>query len=310
VWKKNTGSLGVKILKIESLVRIYRSPFLMRKSVGLDGLDMDIEKGEVYGLLGPNGAGKTTALKIISSLIRPTSGKIEIFGQSDLLGVRNRIGFLPENPSFYPHLTGEELLLFYAGLYGKMLSRDEIREKLSLVGLDKSVNKRIAGYSKGMIQRIGVAQSIIGDPDFVLLDEPLSGLDPLGRREIKDLIVELKEKGKTVLFSSHILSDVEAICSRVGIIINGKMKQVGSLREILKREVRFIEIKFENIKNPEALSKYGEIKTEDGINYLRVENEKDRDGIIKEIIERKGKLLSVMPVNSSLEEHFMKVINE
>ena len=300
----------MKILDIKSLVRIYRSPFLMRKSVGLDGLDMEIEEGEIYGLLGPNGAGKTTALKIITGLIRPTSGEITIFGQSAPLEARDRIGFLPENPSFYPHLTGGELLRFYAGLYNKSLSSEEIDEKLAMVGLAKSINKRVGGYSKGMIQRVGVVQSIIGDPDFVILDEPLSGLDPLGRREIKDLIIRLNEKGKTVLFSSHILSDVEAICSRVGIIINGKMKQVGALRDIMKREIRYIEIEFEGVRNLKGFDKYGKVEVKNGIGYLRVDSGKIRDKVIEKIIENKGKILSVIPVKSTLEEHFVRVINE
>ena len=300
----------MKILDIKSLVRIYRSPFLMKKSVGLDGLDIEIEKGEIYGLLGPNGAGKTTALKIITGLIRPTSGEINIFGKKDPLKARDRIGFLPENPSFYPHLTGGELLNFYAGLYGKEITENEVYEKLSMVGLDKSMNKRIGGYSKGMVQRIGVVQSIIGDPDFIILDEPLSGLDPVGRREIKDLIVELNKKGKTVLFSSHILSDVEAICSRVGIIINGKMKQVGALRDIMKTDIKYVEIEFEGVKGLKKFDKYGEVKIKNGVSYLRVDNEKKRDKVIEGIIKNKGKILSVAPIRSTLEEHFMKVINE
>jgi ABC-2 type transport system ATP-binding protein len=300
----------MKILDIESLVKIYRSPFLMKKSIGVDGLDIEIEEGEIYGLLGPNGAGKTTTLKIITGLLRKTSGKIKLFGELDPLQARKRIGFLPENPSFYPHLTGEELLVFYAKLYNKNLSIDEIREKLAMVGLKDIINKRIGGYSKGMLQRIGFAQAIIGDPDFIVLDEPLSGLDPLGRREIKDLIVEINRAGKTVLFSSHILSDVEAICSRVGIIINGKMKQVGTISDMLKRDMRYVEIEFEGIDNAKDFSQYGEIRIEGGVNYIRITNEKTRDKVIKEIIKKKGKILSVIPVRSTLEEHFMRVINE
>jgi ABC-2 type transport system ATP-binding protein len=308
--RKDSRSLELRILNIKSLVRIYRSPFLMKKSVGLNGLDMEIEEGEIYGLLGPNGAGKTTALKIITGLIRPTSGEIKIFDKLDPLEARERIGFLPENPSFYPHLTGGELLEFYAKLHNINLSTNEIKEKLAMVGLEKSIHKRIGGYSKGMIQRIGVSQSIIGNPDFIVLDEPLSGLDPSGRREIKDLIVEINKKGKTVLFSSHILSDVEAICSRVGIIINGKMKQVGSLRDILKRDIKYVEIEFKGIVDLKHLNKYGEIRTENGVNHLRIEKEKNRDKVIKEIIKKNGKILSVIPVKSTLEEHFVRVINE
>jgi ABC-2 type transport system ATP-binding protein len=302
--------MAMKILDIKSLVRIYRSPFLMKKSVGLDGLDMEIREGEVYGLLGPNGAGKTTALKIITGLIRPTSGKIKIFDKSNPLEARKRIGFLPENPSFYPHLTGGELLRFYARLYNISLSAEEVEEKMNTVGLKKSLDKRIGGYSKGMIQRIGFAQGIIGNPDFVVLDEPLSGLDPLGRREIKDLILKINKKGKTILFSSHILSDVEAICTRLGIIINGKMKQVGSLGEVLKEDIRYVEIEFKGIKELKTFSKYGKIKSENGINHLRIEEEKNRDKAINEIIKKKGQILSVIPVKKTLEEHFMQAINE
>jgi len=161
-----------------------------------------------------------------------------------------------------------------------------------------------------MIQRIGFIQSFVGDPDFVILDEPLSGLDPLGRREIKDLIVEINRKGKTVLFSSHILSDVEAICDRVGIIIKGKMKQVGSINDILKRDVRYIEIEFEGLKDSEKFEKYGKIIIEGGVSFLRIKSEKTRDKVIKEIIKKRGKIISVIPVKSTLEEHFMKAINE
>jgi ABC-2 type transport system ATP-binding protein len=300
----------MKILDIKSLVKIYLSPFLMKKSVGLDGLDLEIEKGEIYGLLGPNGAGKTTALKIITGLLKKTSGEIRLFGELNPLQARKRIGFLPENPSFYPNLTGGELLSFYAKLYNKNLSTNEIMKRLAMVGLKDSINKRLSGYSKGMVQRIGFAQSIIGDPDFVILDEPLSGLDPLGRREIKDLIVEINSNGKTVLFSSHILSDVEAICSRVGIIINGKMKQVGNLRNILKRNIKYVEIEFEGINNVKNFSKFGEIRTESGVNFLRIKSEKTKNKAIKEIIKKNGKILSVVPVKSTLEEHFLRAINE
>jgi len=300
----------MKILDIESLVKVYRSPFLMKKSIGIDGLDMEIEEGEIYGLLGPNGAGKTTTLKMITGLLKKTSGNIRLFGELDPLQARRRIGFLPENPSFYPHLTGGEMVRFYAKLYNINLSREEIEKKLALVGLEKVIDKRIGGYSKGMIQRIGFIQSFVGDPDFVILDEPLSGLDPLGRREIKDLIVEINRKGKTVLFSSHILSDVEAICDRVGIIIKGKMKQVGSINDILKRDVRYIEIEFEGLKDSEKFEKYGKIIIEGGVSFLRIKSEKTRDKVIKEIIKKRGKIISVIPVKSTLEEHFMKAINE
>jgi ABC-2 type transport system ATP-binding protein len=161
-----------------------------------------------------------------------------------------------------------------------------------------------------MVQRIGFAQSLIGDPDFVVLDEPLSGLDPLGRSEIKDLIVETNGKGKTVLFSSHILSDVEAICNRVGIILNGKMKLIGATKDILERETKYIEIEFEGIKEPKNLEKYGKLKIQNRSNFIRIKDEKTRDKVVKEIIKKGGKILSIVPVKSTLEEHFIKTINE
>ncbi len=302
--------MGMIIVEIKSLVKIYKSPFLMKKSIGVNGLDFEIEKGEIFGLLGPNGAGKTTTLKIIGGLLKPTSGKVTLFGKYVPKEARRRIGFLPENPSFYRHLTGKELLQFYARLYGKNLNDNEIKEKLEVVGLKDSMGKRISSYSKGMVQRIGFAQALIGDPELLILDEPLSGLDPIGRREIKDLIEGEKSKGKTILFSSHILSDVEAICSKVGIILNGKLKKVGSIREILKSDIRYIEIMIERFPESGYLEKYGEVRSEGKVIYLRLREETKRDKVIKEIIERGGKIISIVPVRLTLEEHFMKAINE
>ncbi|MEA1913446.1 MAG: ABC transporter ATP-binding protein [candidate division WOR-3 bacterium] len=302
--------MGMIIVEIKSLVKIYKSPFLMKKSIGVNGLDFEIEKGEIFGLLGPNGAGKTTTLKIIGGLLKPTSGKVTLFGKYVPKEARRRIGFLPENPSFYRHLTGKELLQFYARLYGKNLNDNEIEEKLEVVGLKDSMGKRISSYSKGMVQRIGFAQALIGDPELLILDEPLSGLDPIGRREIKDLIEGEKSKGKTILFSSHILSDVEAICSRVGIILNGRLKKVGSIREILKSDIRYIEIMIERFPESGYLEKYGEVRSEGKVIYLRLREETKRDKVIKEIIERGGKIISIVPVRLTLEEHFMKAINE
>ncbi len=309
MWRKDCGCLGMNILDIKSLVKIYRSPFLMKKSIGVNGLDMEIEKGEIYGLLGPNGAGKTTTLKIITGLLHPTSGEVKLFGEMDILKARKRLGFLPENPSFYPHLTGRELLMFYAKLYDVVLSGKEIERNLNMVGLEKSINKRIGTYSKGMIQRIGFVQSFIGNPDFVILDEPLSGLDPLGRREIKDLIVQINKEGKTVLFSSHILSDVEAMCSRVGIITDGRMKQIGSISDILERDVRYVEIEFEGIDEVEIFRKYGELRIEGDVALLRIKSEKTKEKVVEEIIKKKGKIISIIPIKSTLEEHFIKAIN-
>ncbi|MCD6400191.1 ABC transporter ATP-binding protein, partial [candidate division WOR-3 bacterium] len=209
----------MNVLKIENLVKIYYSPFLRKKTYGLRGLNLEVKEGEIFGLLGPNGAGKTTTLKTIVGILKPTSGRIKLFESYNIERKKSLLGFLPENPYFYRHLTGYELLLFYSKIFKEKKSRKEIYSLLDRVGVKNAAHKKIGNYSKGMLQRIGLAQAIINDPAFVILDEPMSGLDPIGRKEIKDLIFQLKQSGKTILFSSHILPDVEEICERVGILM-------------------------------------------------------------------------------------------
>lgn len=300
----------MNVIEIKNLLKIYKSPFMRRESIGVNNLVLEVYKGEIFGLLGPNGAGKTTTLKIITGLLKPTSGKVTLFSGVSPKEARERIGFLPENPVFYQHLTGMELLKFYGSLYGKSHRREELLKRLQSVGLKESIDKRLSGYSKGMVQRIGIAQALIGDPDLLVLDEPLSGLDPIGRKEMKDLIQEVNKEGKTVLFSSHILSDVEAICNRVGIIIEGRMKKTGYLSEILKSDIHYTDIEIEGIKEIEWLKRYGGIKREERIVYLRTRDEKKRDEVIKEVIGRGGRIISCVPYRESLEEHFMKTVNE
>lgn len=300
----------MKVIEIKDLTKIYSSPFMRRKSIGVNGLNMDVEEGEIFGLLGPNGAGKTTTLKIITGLLKPSSGSVTIFGGIDSILARKRMGFLPENPTFYRHLNGLELLRFYSRLYDKNPKKSELEEILELVGLKNETNKRISSYSKGMIQRIGFAQAIAGDPDLLILDEPLGGLDPIGRRELKDLIQKLTSLGKTILLSSHILTDVEALCDRVGIIIEGKMKKIGHLREILKSDICYTDIEIENLLEIEWLKGYGRIKKEGEALYLRTSDEEKRDEVIRLISQRGGRIISVVPQRQSLEEHFLRTVNE
>jgi len=300
----------MKVIEIKDLTKIYSSPFMRRKSIGVNGLNMDVEEGEIFGLLGPNGAGKTTTLKIITGLLKPSSGSVTIFGGIDSISARKRMGFLPENPTFYRHLNGLELLRFYSRLYDKNPKKSELEEILELVGLKNETNKRISSYSKGMIQRIGFAQAIAGDPDLLILDEPLGGLDPIGRRELKDLIQKVTGLGKTILLSSHILTDVEALCDRVGIIIKGKMKKIGHLREILKSDIFYTDIEIENLLEIEWLKGYGRIKKEGEALYLRTSDEEKRDEVIRHISQRGGRIISVVPQRQSLEEHFLRTVNE
>jgi len=202
---------------------------------GLDGLTCDIPLGGVFGLLGPNGAGKSTTLKLLLHLLRPSSGTAEVLGHPPGdVRAHQRVGFLPENPTFYDYLTAEELLTYFAGLFGYSKADCAARaaKTLDRVGLAGDRRRPLRQYSKGMVQRVGIAQALINDPELVILDEPMSGLDPIGRRDVRDLILQLRDEGRSILFSSHILSDAEVLCSRIGILAKGKLVASGTLAEL------------------------------------------------------------------------------
>ncbi len=221
------------------LTKVFAVPFKRTPIVAVGDLNLEVEAGQVYGLLGPNGSGKSTTLKIILGLISPTRGRTEIFGRdSRLVQSREMVGFLPENPYFYKFLTGEETLHFYGklcGLGGKRL-RHRTEELLDLVGLTNARDRRLGGYSKGMLQRIGLAQALVQDPRLIVLDEPTAGVDPAGSRQICDLILDLKRRGVTILLSSHLLGQVQEICDRVGILSGGVLLREGSLEELIAIE--------------------------------------------------------------------------
>src|SRR5215469_2803152 len=225
---------------VQRLTKIFPVPFHpTRRVIAVNDLSLCIEAGEVYGLLGPNGSGKSTTLKIILGLVSPTRGRTEIFGRdSRLVESREAVGFLPENPYFYKFLSGAETLRFFGRLCGmtgaKLKSR--VNELLDLVGLNKARDRRLGTYSKGMLQRIGLAQALIHDPRLVVLDEPTAGVDPAGSREIRDLILDLKRRGITVLLSSHLLAQAQEICDRIGILANGVLVREGRLRELIAIE--------------------------------------------------------------------------
>ena len=224
---------------VHGLTKIFPVPFHRQRIVAVKNLNLRIEAGEVYGLLGPNGSGKSTTLKIILGLVSPTHGRTEIFGRdSRLVESREAVGFLPENPYFYKYLTGEETLRFFGrlcGLRGGAL-KNRMNELLDLVGLGKARNRRLGTYSKGMLQRIGLAQALIHDPRLVVLDEPTAGVDPAGSRDIRDLILDLKRHGITVLLSSHLLAQAQEICDRVGILADGVLVREGHLQELIAIE--------------------------------------------------------------------------
>ena len=233
------------VLKTESLTKEYRIGFWRTRVRVLHDLNLEVHQGEIFGYLGPNGAGKTTTLKLLMGLIYPTAGRASILGQDvQDVAVKAQVGFLPENPYFYDYLTGREFLHFYGQLFGLPYRdrRQRIDELLDAVGLSKAAELQLRKYSKGMLQRIGLAQALINDPQVIVLDEPTSGLDPVGRKEVRDLILDLKGRGKTVFFSTHIVPDAEMICDRVGIIVAGRLTRVGTLEELLGSEVERIEI--------------------------------------------------------------------
>jgi len=240
---------------VQGLTKVFPIPFRRTKLVTLRDLNLEVAPGQVYGLLGPNGSGKSTALKIILGLVAATAGTSKIFGR-DSREVRSReaVGFLPENPYFYKYLTGQETLRFYGklcGLRGQKL-KARTHELLDLVRLQDARNRRLGGYSKGMLQRIGLAQSLIQEPKLVVLDEPTAGVDPAGSREIRDLILDLKRRGITVLLSSHLLAQVQEICDRVGILANGILVREGRVHDLLAIENQ-TELILENA-SPEVLA--------------------------------------------------------
>jgi ABC-2 type transport system ATP-binding protein len=233
---------------VRTLTKVFPVPFRRQTVVAVRDLNLRVEAGEVYGLLGPNGSGKSTTLKIILGLVSPTQGRTEIFGR-DSRAVQSRVavGFLPENPYFYKYLTGEETLRFFGrlcGLHGSTL-KERIDEMLALVGLTEARDRRLGTYSKGMLQRIGLAQALIHEPRLVVLDEPTAGVDPAGSREICELILDLKRRGITVLLSSHLLAQAQEICDRVGILARGVLVREGRLAELIAIDNR-VELVLEN----------------------------------------------------------------
>jgi len=228
--------MSTPAISISNLTKVYPIPFKREKVIAVKDLSLSVEPGQVYGLLGPNGSGKSTTMKIVLGLVTPTAGHTEIFGRdSRRVASREDVGFLPENPYFYKFLTGEETLHFYGricGMSGAKL-RERSRELLRLVGLEAAAQRRLGGYSKGMLQRIGLAQAMIQEPRLLVLDEPTAGVDPAGSREIRDLILKFKERGITVLLCSHLLGQVQEICDRIGILHQGVLVREGRLDDLI-----------------------------------------------------------------------------
>jgi len=254
---------------LTGVTKVFPIPFQRRSIVAVRDLNLDVAAGQIYGLLGPNGSGKSTTLKIILGLVPPTRGQAKIFGcDCNRVASRESVGFLPESPYFYKFLTGEETLRFYGKLCGfrGAALKSRVNEMLALVGLTSARKRRLAGYSKGMLQRIGLAQALIQEPALLVLDEPTAGVDPAGAREIRDLILELKTRGITVVLSSHLLGQVQDICDRVGILANGVLVREGALSELLGVENQ-TQLVLENAQ-PDLLEAIGDLAARSGARVI------------------------------------------
>ncbi len=301
------------VVQTEKLCKTFRVGFWGKKVTAVDLLSLEVRRGEVFGFLGPNGAGKTTTLKMLMGLIYPTSGTASIFGhQIGSPDAKGKLGFLPESPYFYDYLTGGEFLRFYGhlfNLWGAALEK-RVDELLDTVGMTHAKDLQLRKFSKGMLQRVGIAQALINDPELVVLDEPMSGLDPIGRKEVRDLILRLRESGKTVMFSSHILHDAELLCDRVAMIMKGKLVACGHVSELIAGgTTNEVEMVIDRLL-PEALEQISSLASKVVLQGERVmvvlTSQQDVDLALDVIRSAKAKLVALTPHKASLEDLFIR----
>ena len=303
------------ILRTEGLTKVFDVGLLRRRRVAaVDDLTLSVQEGEVFGFVGPNGAGKTTTIKMLMGLIYPTRGRAFIFDAPiPSAASKRRIGYLPEHPAWYDFLTGREAVEFFAGLAQVPASERTRRsgELLDLVGLGDAADRQIRKYSKGMQQRLGIAQALVGDPAFVVLDEPMSGLDPIGRKDVRDLILELKRRGKTVFFSTHILPDVEALCDRVGVILQGKLRDVGRLDQLLSARVQSVELTASGLAGNDTPLAAGRVLAREGDRLsVAFDDEASADAAVRAVLAAGGRVVAVTPHRETLEDFFVRRLAE
>lgn len=298
------------VIQTQSLSKTYKGELEHKPVTALVDLNLDVQSGEVYAFLGPNGAGKTTTIKLLTRLIFPSSGTITIQGK-DIQDQKalDRVGFMPEQPSLYGYLTGREFLDYVGAIFrmDRPDRKERTTELLRLVGLEKGGERAIRGYSRGMTQRLALAQALMNDPDVLILDEPMSNLDPIGRKDVRDVILNLKEQGKTIFFSSHILSDAEMIADRIGILNDGKLVQVGTMSELVDKQIVSTEVTFEidpgKLSDP-LLKKLAPVQQEHRV-MVRLTEESNLTEILDFVTQSGGKVISVIPQRKSLEEFFI-----
>jgi ABC-2 type transport system ATP-binding protein len=293
-------------LQIHAVSHSYRAGFFMFKSPALQDLTLEIPARSVFGLLGANGSGKTTLIHLITGLRKPTRGKVEVFGHSArTLQSRSHIGYLPERPYFHEHLTSEQLLMYFGLLAGmhRTIIHDRCTTVLEQVGLSHARHQELKTFSKGMLQRIGIAQALIHDPELLVLDEPMSGLDPIGRKDIRDIISGLAAEGRSIFFSSHVIPDVEAICTQVGIIHKGKLIQCGPIGEFLQKGKLSTEIGFSGLS--EKLTKhFPQAQPIENGHKIQVSGQTEVSDALQFLLSHEAKILWVTPIRISLETYF------
>jgi ABC-2 type transport system ATP-binding protein len=291
------------------LSKSYRTGHVIQgRRLALQDLDLEVRAGEIFGYVGPNGSGKTTTLKLLVGLLKPDRGQARILGQPlASRGWRYRAGYLPENPYLYDYLTAAEYLDYAGRLFGmtRARRREKTREILALVGLERSADVPLRRFSKGMVQRAGLAQALVNDPELVILDEPLSGLDPIGRRLVREIVLGLRRAGRTVFFSTHILSDAEALCDRVGVRRAGRLVRAGALSELLRLDVEHMEVFVSGLD--ESAAALAAARRERVGERLRLEvDERDLGRTVAAVEAAGGRILSVQPVRQTLEDYFFR----
>ena len=302
------------VLRTDRLSKTFEVGVRRRRVQAVKDLDLSVHEGEIFGFVGPNGAGKTTTIKMLMGLIFPTSGSVTIFDAPiPSVEAKRRIGFLPENPTFYDFLTGREATRFFASLSGVAAGSLDARaeELLETVGLTDASDRQIRKYSKGMQQRLGIAQALAGDPAFVVLDEPMSGLDPIGRKEVRDLILELKRRGKTVFFSTHILPDVESICDRVGVILGGRLRDVGRISDLLSPRIRSVEVVLDVPEGARERVGNARLVSRDQDRFaMTFPDLESANAAVASVLAAGGALVSLVPYRETLEDFFLRRLEE
>ena len=303
-------------ISVNGLVKTYRTPFTRRRVEAVRGISFEVAKGEIFGFLGPNGAGKTTAIRMLMGLIKPTAGSAKIFGHEvPSRTARALLGFLPESPYFYEFLSVRELLEFTGRLFG--IDRETRRRRadslIDLVSLRHAADNPLKSYSKGMLQRAGIAQALINDPDLVVFDEPMGGLDPLGRKEVRDIILDLRERGKTVFFSSHILADVESVADRVAILNRGVVRDIGSMAELVDDRVRGTDVvlRVSSDADRTALTQQAAIVRGRGDELVvHLGTDVDVNAYLANAISAGARVVSVTAAHETLEDVFLRAADE